>query len=433
MTTPPRRETGTWKGLWQGSPGVPHEHLSDEDRQWFGYPKTLQPAPDGLIQPVVFDPSLVHHPNAFRAGEPVFEDAESERAWRRARRTALDTVLAAIADGPWHEHLVLRGSALLAGWFGEAAREPGDLDFVVVPQDWAIDDARTAALFRDIARHAADFAGHTVHIDAVGAVTEDIWTYDRVPGRRMLLPWTAPGTPGGTMQLDVVFNESLPAPAEFTEVPPLGDGQGCRLRAATPELSLAWKLLWLVTDEHPQGKDLYDAMLLAERVAPPYEVTRDALVLSGVEALQPCGAWWMDVITDESDVEWQDFVREHPRVKVTMAECAGRLRDALAPLFEAAERPGESNYERWARWLEPLVSATRALPAADRPAALARLADGAWPGLAAAVVVTRELAGGVVAVGLEEAMRTLVFGHDRWSGWRGRADMTDNPALNALR
>lgn len=36
---------------------------------------------------------------------------------------------------------------------------------------------------------------------------------------------------------------------------------------ASDEESLAWKLLWLYSDIHPQGKDLYDAVLLAERTA----------------------------------------------------------------------------------------------------------------------------------------------------------------------
>ncbi|PYC74957.1 hypothetical protein C7C45_03455 [Micromonospora arborensis] len=34
--------------------------------------------------------------------------------------------------------------------------------------------------------------------------------------------------------------------------------------AAPAPLALAWKLLWLATDRYPQGKDLYDAALLAE-------------------------------------------------------------------------------------------------------------------------------------------------------------------------
>ncbi|MFE4336806.1 nucleotidyl transferase AbiEii/AbiGii toxin family protein [Streptomyces sp. NPDC056831] len=148
---------------------------------------------------------------------------------------------------------MLRGSVLMATWFGGAAREPGDLDFLVVPQYWAMDGPRTSGLFDTIARDAAAVARGSLRIDAAGMVTEDIWTYDRVPGRRMLPPWTAPGVPGGTVQLDVVFNETLPAPAAVNELQPLADGPGCRVLAASPELSLAWKLLWLVTDAYPQG------------------------------------------------------------------------------------------------------------------------------------------------------------------------------------
>ena len=44
----------------------------------------------------------------------------------------------------------------------------------------------------------------------------------------------------------------------------------------TPALSLAWKLLWLATDTYPQGKDLYDATLLAEYPDVPVDdATRD--------------------------------------------------------------------------------------------------------------------------------------------------------------
>ena len=50
-----------------------------------------------------------------------------------ARRAALDHVLALIADAPWSAEVVLRGSRVLAAWYGERAREAADLDFVVQP------------------------------------------------------------------------------------------------------------------------------------------------------------------------------------------------------------------------------------------------------------------------------------------------------------
>ncbi|MER5363253.1 hypothetical protein [Streptomyces sp. NPDC002785] len=89
-----------------------------------------------MNHPVIFEPALKQFANAYRAGEPEFDDEDEEmgRPWHRARRTVLDTVPAAVADGPWGRHFVLRGSVLMATWFGEVARDPGALDFVVVPQ-----------------------------------------------------------------------------------------------------------------------------------------------------------------------------------------------------------------------------------------------------------------------------------------------------------
>ena len=64
---------------------------------------------------------------------------------------------------------------------------------------------------------------------ARGAVVEDIWTYDRVPGCRMVLPWVSPGLPGGHVQLDFVFNEQPPEAPEPAELP-----GGTAAQAATP-------------------------------------------------------------------------------------------------------------------------------------------------------------------------------------------------------
>lgn len=43
-------------------------------------------------------------------------------------------MLSLIADAPWSDGLVLRGSMVMPAWAGSAAREPGDLDFVVLPE-----------------------------------------------------------------------------------------------------------------------------------------------------------------------------------------------------------------------------------------------------------------------------------------------------------
>ncbi|MFE1957877.1 nucleotidyl transferase AbiEii/AbiGii toxin family protein [Streptomyces sp. NPDC059479] len=421
-----------WEQLWHGAKSVPHVPLDETTRRRSDLPRTLLPTPAGMDRPAVFDPALKQFGRAYQAGEPRFEDEATGPAWHRTRRTVLDIVLAAVADGPWAEHLVLRGSVLMATWFGERARDPGDLDFVVVPQDWAMDEPRTAGVFDTIARDAAALAharGDTLLIDAAGMVTEDIWTYDRVPGRRMLLPWTAPGMPGGTVQLDLVFNEILPAPAEPTELRPLGDGPGCRLLAASPGLSLAWKLLWLVSDAYPQGKDLYDAVLLAEHTAPEYASVRDAFVLGGYEGLRPAGRWWLE--PPHMDVGWEHFVADHPWAERTPRSYTERLRRALEPLLAEAEPPGEDTYARWARWLRPLVESTRTASPDNPAAALTRFSAGGLDGLAAAVVIMREIAG-PTALGLEDALAAVLAHPDGWDNFRNDTDWS-HWALNRLR
>ncbi|MER6983361.1 nucleotidyl transferase AbiEii/AbiGii toxin family protein [Streptomyces carpinensis] len=253
--------SGSWEGFGWRSDTVPRAPLDDEARSRLDLPSTLRPIPDeGVVQRPVFDPALKQYSNAYRAADPHFTDDDAERAWRAARRTAIGLVLSAISDSPWADSLVLRGSVLLRAWFGTAAREPGDLDFVVVPQSWRIDESRTQAMLAGLARAAEAAAlrgagsdrldsdggagadrlgshGGAVRIIAAEAASDDIWTYDRVPGRRMVLPWTCDGLPGGVVQMDFVFNEHLALDPEPTLLPWASDGPDAILNAATPELS----------------------------------------------------------------------------------------------------------------------------------------------------------------------------------------------------
>ena len=299
-------------------------------------PKTLAwVAGDDVVQHPVFDPSLKHHRHAYRATDPRFTDPARGQAWRVARRRALHLVLDAIAASSWVDALVLRGSVLMSVWFPQAAREPGDLDFVVVPHTWRIDDGRTDRMLHTIAAAAQTLAethGHEVAITARGAVVEDIWTYERVPGRRMVLPWGSPGLPGGHVQLDFVFNERLPEPAEPAELP-----GGTLVQAATPQLSLAWKLMWLINDMHAQGKDLYDAVLLAERHPLRHELLHEVFRLSG-EWPYPYREQILfeDVVEAVGYVEWDHFVTEYPQFKNAEREYADRLVRAVAQTFDGA-------------------------------------------------------------------------------------------------
>ncbi|MEV5239063.1 nucleotidyl transferase AbiEii/AbiGii toxin family protein [Streptomyces cinnamoneus] len=331
-------------GPWDDTAVVPQSPPDEATRRAKDLPPTLLPvAGEGVVQRAAYDPAVKHHMRGMRLTEPQFASARTGEAWLSARRRALDLVLAAVAGSGWADHLVLRGSVLLKAWYGDAAREPGDLDFVVVPSTWALEDERTDALLDDIARAAEDLsrAGGGVLIDASGAVSGEIWTYDRVPGRRLVLPWTAPADgpdalPSGSVQLDFVFNETLPAPSVRTGIPRHDGGEPTVLTTAGPELSLAWKLLWLMTDMHPEAKDLYDAVLLAENCRLPYELLRRVLVTSE-EYREGSEFDLVQVLEAASYVDWPEFRKDHPAFPVSEAACTTRLAVALAPVFPPAE------------------------------------------------------------------------------------------------
>ncbi|WP_330330268.1 nucleotidyl transferase AbiEii/AbiGii toxin family protein [Streptomyces sp. NBC_00536] len=345
-----------WKPSIPGGPDDPAEPESEQRRRADEYPRTLvtgDGGPGGRDRDrggVGFDPALKHFAGAYRPLDPAISDPAEREAWLRTRRTAMEIALRAVAASGWADSLVLRGSMLMKRWFGPAAREPHDLDFVVVPADWRIEEERTGRMLAEIAAAAEELAGgpHGGEGDAgqgagpvmpaAAAVSEYIWTYERVPGRRLVLPWSAPGMPGGQVQLDFVFNEPLPVVPEPVRV------AGVRLLGATKELSLAWKLMWLACDMYPQGKDLYDAALLAEHCALPYALLEDVFRRSGEwEAEGGLLPITPEAFAGFANADWDEFRKEYPGLGPagpddTAEGCARRLLARLGPVFEEAGR-----------------------------------------------------------------------------------------------
>jgi hypothetical protein len=319
-----------------------YKGMSVPDEQWIAgrglpdFPATYLPVAHrkGVRQPPIFDPALKHFSRAFRAGEPAFEDEETGRRWRHARRSAIDHLVRIVADSSWSENLVLRGSLLLEAWVGEETREPGDLDWVVVPHTLNLESPMTVAMFKRLigAVVIAPDASDTVRIDDTDIAVDDIWTYERAPGRRLVFTWHAEGLPPGTVQLDFVFNERLPVPPIAALIPRTGGAEPTLVQAASPELSLAWKILWLASDIWPQGKDLYDAVLLAERVTLPGELLHQVLL----DALGERDTAQFGAETIRSlDVDWAEFQAEYPQVTGDVRAWLERLTRALGPTFEA--------------------------------------------------------------------------------------------------
>ena len=160
------------------------------------------------------------------------------------------------------------------------------------------------------------------------------WTYAEydTPGVRLIIPWHAEGLPPGEIRLDFARDELLPEPPVWTLVPRGDGGTPTAVRTASRELSMAWKLLWLHNDSRvggrAHGKDLYDAVLLAEadgtRLTPRLlrAVFRRTAQLAAVEdfSLATMTRW---------DVDWAGFQARHPWVTGTARDWLRRLARAL--------------------------------------------------------------------------------------------------------
>ena len=318
------------------------------------------------------------------------EDHGLSRDRDTCHRLALDHVLALIADAEWSSQLVLRGSMLMTAYAGSAARKPADLDFVVVQDGWPVEDLDPFPYVDDLASiqqwpETADGAGRAdlwiddefdtgglhprVAPEGVSWIRaeqweeaspyEDLrrrieespqvgsgivlaarqfeepgdWTYSgyAMAGSRVTVPWQLEGERdaahelSGVVQLDFAMDEPMPWRPAWTRIPRLAGGFSA-LRAASPELSLAWKLMWLLEDSKgdgfSRGKDLYDAVVLAELTG--------LGTVKRVAGLDLAALRRRDV--DGARVDWEAFLVDYPEVEGSVGEWKQRLMNALALL-----------------------------------------------------------------------------------------------------
>jgi predicted nucleotidyltransferase component of viral defense system len=258
----------------------------------------------------------------------MFKDSAISNRWLKARQRIIEHLLRSICNSIWYDNLVLRGSLLLKAWLGDMARNPGDIDWVFQPQDVDINDPLSQQLFDDFIAMVAEqpyVRNATIEMHKISI--EDIWTYERAQGRRIVFPWKVDGLPL-EIQMDVVFREELFVDTIVTEIP-ASDGDNILVRSASPELSLAWKLLWLETDIRPQGKDLYDATLLAERIGLPFEL---------LDRILRAGGWNSQCLLSpdfplEWEVDWENFKLEYPAIEGEAKDWQMRLTKALATII----------------------------------------------------------------------------------------------------
>lgn len=169
-----------------------------------------------------------------------------------------------------------------------------------------------------------------VVLDPDAARDDGTWTYSEydTPGVRVTVPWRADGLPPGEARMDFARDERLPQAPVCTAVPRGDGGAPAVVRTASRELSLAWKLLWLhtgaTTEGRAQGKDLYDAVLLAETRG----MRLPARLLRTV--FPPGVAPPMGEVVRAWSVEWESFRAEHTAVRGSAEVWLDRLCRALA-------------------------------------------------------------------------------------------------------
>jgi hypothetical protein len=277
-------------------------------------PKTDYPA--GYVahdgRPNVFDPALKQYRFAYVKGPPA--DSNEAAALVAVQSRLLRRSLDAIARSSLRDLLVLRGSLTLEAWFPDRARRARDMDLVV--RDSACEPGGPAAdsLISRLAATVADaLAAADVSVLREQISIDEIWTYERAEGRRLSVPWRSGGSIQDAIQIDLVFREPLQDTPVLEGVREddgsrgYRDGQASAWFASKAE-SLAWKLLWLETDNYPQGKDLYDAVLLAEDTTLSVDLVRRVYSAKGERWEHGLDTRFVQVW----GVDWERFALEYP-------------------------------------------------------------------------------------------------------------------------
>lgn len=251
------------------------------------------------------------------------------------------------------ELFALRGSLLLKAWYGNNAREPGDIDWV-----WANGDDRIAShglskgrftlFLRLVMKHPAT-CDVTIAIRKItdAPISDNDEYRPGISGRRLTFPWRDATGATGAVQVDFAlydYNDIPLVTVSRAAIPNRATGVPTYVTAVSKEDALLWKLRWLDADATErgaaQGKDLYDAVLLAEDIRLPVALFVSRLPPSlhdytQVLLTEPSGLGEFPLMWN---VDWESFQQAHPQIDGSAMDWQIRLTLALAPTFSDSEQ-----------------------------------------------------------------------------------------------
>lgn len=268
---------------------------------------------------------------------------------------------------------VLRGSTLMKGWFGDAARPAGDIDLEWFPApDWGggrfaspVEQARALCMMA-LSHHRSA----PIEFDEILPVPTDginLWLWDYgTPGVRYYTGWRwAERNLTGVLQIDIAqagsydFTGVAPEPIDL----PRAWGDPARPFAYTPEMLLAAKLSWIVRQARPsliavEPKDLFDAHLLLTlgRLRP--EVFQNALL---AVVLEDKLDWNLLDVLDAEDGFSNDHSSNADRMRTVAVRSRSLMGDLTlhAPFLRMiqADPTDEANLLIYADWLDERADA----------------------------------------------------------------------------
>ncbi len=365
-----------------------------------------------------------------------FTDPEDGADRCAGRREAIDHILAALARSPWSPRPVLRGDALARAWFGEWVPEPECLEFVVRFEEWQRpDDPSVDEVIENVLADAAAISrqpGSTVVIDRRRHEHEAFYEdYDSPPASaQQAVYWRGRG------QLDAVrmyfaFEEILHDPPVPTLIPRANPSDSpLVLQAVSRRQSLAWKIARLAADSgrivqpwdyscdaepdydkpveimpdydesvendpiendelRPKGRDLYEAVLLAEHSPLPLTLI-DKILGAGNILLTALDTELDLLVRIANDVDWNAFAGDYPALGGAHEQFVWWFVAALAPTFRSGPSQLLSQLTDHCRHELPVLRGVRD---SGGMAAVGRWFSDSGHSIAERVVLVRELLG----------------------------------------